>query len=95
MYVRYTIANTLSSMEVNLDANLFFWIQYSVELELEPKKKFFLSFLPKSTSSALVLSRYLKTETWQTADKGLGKKAQGHSNSTLNHGQSLSTLFDG
>ena len=48
-----------------------------------------------STSSALVLSRYLKTETWQTADKGLGKKAQGHSNSTLNHGQSLSTLFDG
>ena len=35
-----------------------------------------------STSSAWVLSRYLKTETWQTADKG-GKKAQGHSNSNF------------
>ena len=31
-------------MEVNLDANLFFWIQYSVGLELEPKKKFFVLF---------------------------------------------------
>ena len=31
-------------MEVNLDANLFFWIQYSVGLELEPKKSFSFFF---------------------------------------------------
>ena len=41
MYVRYTIANTLSSMEVNLDANLFL---NSVFSGTWTKKKFFFLF---------------------------------------------------
>ena len=41
MYVRYTIANTLSPMEVNLDANLFL---NSVFSGTWTKKKFFFLF---------------------------------------------------